>query len=401
MGEILQNSNKLQNLNNKETYKNKAKTILFPIKEIDTETKATEKFLFNASRSKAGYNLPEYYLIYFLFVDLLGFKDLGKFEKISFSIPIDYNGKAFLIEHRKFGIGIFVQDSETDESDAEEIVKKINGAVKSARPFYDYIAEKAVNDSKLNVNNHNSKLYNRFNFLLQSYKENYGLYIQNKGKYTKKITKTQSGESTAITSLDYEFLEKSNWFAISCIEAFFSWTEHLFIHIAIISQNISSGKEVTDLIDAEWKTKFTKAIPLQTDEISKYYNDLLLVRQQLRNFVAHGAFGKNGNAFMFHSSVGAVPVIMNHKKTKNRFSLNGNLSFKEEEVIELIEKFIEFLWKDSLEPVMYYTQDCELPTILTLASNSFYSTAIESMENMRIFSDKLMSDFDNSRNMDW
>lgn len=388
-------------MNNKETYKNKARTILFPIKEIDSETKATEKFLFTASRSKAGYNLPEYYLIYFLFVELLGFKDLGKFEKISFSIPIDYNGKAFLIEHRKFGIGIFIQDSETDESDAEEIVKKINGAVKSARPFYDNIAEKAVNDSKLNVNNHNSKLYNRFNFLLQSYKENYKLYIQNKGKYTKKVTKTKSGESTTITSLDYEFLEKSNWFAISCIEAFFSWTEHLFIHIAIISQNISSGKEVTDLIDAEWKTKFIKAIPLQTDEISKFYNDLLIVRQQLRNFVAHGAFEKNGNAFMFHSSVGAVPVIMNHKKTKNRFSLNGNLSFKEEEVIELIEKFIEFLWKDSLEPVMYYTQDCELPTILTLASNSYYSTAIESMENMRIFSDKLMSDFDNSRNMDW
>lgn len=384
-----------------EKYKQRALKILLPIKEIDSNTKAKEKFLFTASRSKAGYNLPDYYLIYFLFVDLLGFKNLGKFEKIAFSIPIDYNGKAFLIEHRKFGIGLFIQDSEIDEKDAEEIVKKINGAVKSARPFYDYIAEEAVLNSKFNINNNNTRLYDRFDFLLKLYKENYKLYIENKGKTEKSVTKSPSGETTIITSLDYEFYKKSNWFAISCIEAFFSWTEHLFIHIAVISQNVTSGKEISNLIDAEWKTKFTSAIPITTDEISKFYNDLLIVRQQLRNFVAHGAFGKNGNAFNFHSNAGAVPVIMNYKKTKNRFSLNGKLSFKEEEVIELIEKFIEFLWKDSLEPIMYYTQECELPTILTMASNGFYSTAIESMENMRIFSDKLMSDIDNSANMDW
>ncbi|TDG36255.1 hypothetical protein EZJ43_09640 [Pedobacter changchengzhani] len=384
-----------------EKYKQIALKILLPIKEIDSKTKANEKFLFTATRSKSGYNLPEYYLLYFLFVDLLGFKNLGKFEKIAFSIPIDYNGKAFLIEHRKFGIGLFIQDAEKDEKYAEEIVKKINGAVKSARPFYDYIAQEAVNSSKFNINNNNSKLFERFDFLLKLYKENYEIYLKNKGKTEKKVTKSQSSETIIITSLDFEYSQKSNWFAISCIEAFFSWTEHLFIHIAVISQNVTTGKEISNLIDAEWKTKFTSAIPITTNEISKFYNDLLIVRQQLRNFVAHGAFGKNGNAFMFHSNAGAVPVIMNHKKTKNRFSLNGQLSFKEVEVIELIEKFISFLWKDSLEPIMYYTQECELPTILTMASNGFYSTAIGSMEIMRIFSDKLMSDFDNSANMDW
>lgn len=380
----------------KQKYKEKAEKIIFPIKQVEKKFPNIQKEFFNASRSVAGYNLPEYYLVYFLLVDLLEFENLGKFEKVAWSVPIDYKGKVFFIEHRKFGIGIFVQNLEEDEKDAEEIVKKINGAVKSARPFYDFIAEQAVMDSQFNIKNYNPKLYNRFNFLLNLYKENNKLYIENKGKTKKVSTK----ESVKIIHLEYEYYEKANWFAISCIEAFFSWTEHLFIHIAVISQNISSGNEISNLIDAEWKTKFTTAIPISSDKISKFYNDLLLVRQQLRNFVAHGAFGKNGNAFSFHSKAGAVPVMMNYKTNKNKFSLHGTLRFKEQDVIHLIEEFIFFLWND-LEPVMYYTQDCALPTILPFAFDGFYSVATENIETMRIFADKLMSDFDNSANMDW
>jgi hypothetical protein len=42
-------------------------------------------------------------VVYFLLVDLLGFKNLGTFEKIAWSVPVDFEGRAFLIEHRKAG----------------------------------------------------------------------------------------------------------------------------------------------------------------------------------------------------------------------------------------------------------------------------------------------------------
>ena len=109
-----------------EKYKDIALKRLYPIKPADDKTEAKKGFLFSAVRSDAGRSLPDYYLIYFLFSDLLGFKNLGQFEKIAWSFPIDYNGKAFLIEHRKFGVGVFVQDKEKDEKLAEEITKKIN-----------------------------------------------------------------------------------------------------------------------------------------------------------------------------------------------------------------------------------------------------------------------------------
>ena len=61
-----------------------------------------------------------------------------------------------------------------------------------------------------------------------------------------------------------------------------------------------------------------------------FYDELVFVRRQVRNFVAHGAFGKQGEAFKFHSKAGAVPVMLPHKNKSNRFSLHEDMSFREE-----------------------------------------------------------------------
>ena len=154
-----------------EKYKQRALRILSPIKQIDKHTSINSTKLFHAQRSNAGRNLPEYYLVYFLFGELLGFKNAGQFEKVAWSFTIDFNGKAFVIEYRKMGLGIFVQDIETDEADAEAIANKIRIAVMSAPPFYEYIAKQAIDKSELNVVNNNIRLLSRFDFLFELYKK--------------------------------------------------------------------------------------------------------------------------------------------------------------------------------------------------------------------------------------
>lgn len=381
-------------------YKQIAQKILSPIKPFDKGTSATKDFLFTAQRSIAGQKLPEYFFVYFLFADLLGFKNLGKFEKVAWSFPIDYKGKAFLIEYRKFGVGVFVQNKEIDENYAEEITKKINGAVKSIRPYYDYIAELAVKKSNFNIVNNNQALYNRFSYFLSLYKREYDKYLENNDITNVKM-KTKYNEMTSCHDLGFSFKQKANWIAISCIEAFYSWTEHLFIHLAVVGQNVSDGETISDLIGSEWKVKFVAAIKDSSKEADKFYNDLLIIRHQLRNFVAHGAFGKDGNAFRFHSNTGSVPVLMNYKRKKNRFSLYGHLTFKEEEVINLIEDFIKFLQNGKLASAMYYTQNCGLPTILTMAADGIYEKATKDMDSMIEFSEYLIQQIDDSANMDW
>ena len=81
--------------------------------------------------------------------------------------------------------------------------------------------------------------------------------------------------------------------------------------------------------------------------------------------------------------------------------MQGTLSFKDEDVLILIEGFIQFLMEGSLRPAMYYTQECELPTILTLAASGEYKKAITDMEHMKKFSELLTHEIDNAANMDF
>ncbi len=135
--------------------------------------------------------------------------------------------------------------------------------------------------------------------------------------------------------------------------------------------------------------------------LKEYYIELLMIRNQVRNFVAHGAFGKDGNAFHFHSGAGAVPVMMNFNKTKNRFSFQGTLEFKDNEVICLIESFISDMNSSNLKPALTYTQGQGLITILPYASNGMYESAMHDNDIMEKFCDHLQGIFDNSANMDW
>jgi len=364
-----------------------------PIRPADEHTLADHKFLFNAQRTRAGRSLPEYYLVYFLFVELLGFRDLGQFEKVAWSIPIDFNGRAFLVEYRKFGVGVFAKDAAAEEAEAQQIVALIQKGVKVAVPFFDWLAAEAVNKSHLNVVNRSDLLYERYEYFL-------GLY---KAEKAREAVKSSTDDEVSHSSLMriYRATRDEKWLAMAAIDAFFSWTEHVFIHLAIIQGKISSGTEVADLAKADWEEKFKKAVGLDEPEIKLLYDDLLQIRRQLRNFMAHGAFGKRGEAFRFHSSTGAVPVYMPHKKGHQRYALTEQFSFDDDAALETIDNFINQLWSGDREPARLYIMESDLPIILTSANDGTYSQAMQSIEDMQQHIDILNYKFDEAANMDW
>lgn len=374
--------------------KNRVLRILSPIKSADKNTLADKNFLLSAQKTKAGEQLPPYYLVYFLLVNFLRFQDLGRFEKIAWSIPIDFNGRAFLIEHRKFGLGLFAHGAKKEDKDATEIVKKIRSAIKTASPYFEFVASQEAKDSKLNVRNNGKMLFERYKFFAQI-----SLAMS---KEDKNRIKKVKNEIPAFEGLETRLKSKKpEWMAISAIDAFFSWTEHIFIHLSILDGKVLTGEKVADLAKSDWHTKFKNALSLDCPEIKKLYNELTEIRRQLRNYIAHGAFGKNGEAFSFHSRVGAVPLLLPHQKGKPRFILSDNLSFDEHKVINTIEKFIKVLWKGKRGPAKLYIQESDLPLILTYAADGTYQNAMKSKKSMENFLDRLADEFDQAANMDF
>ena len=117
--------------------------------------------------------------------------------------------------------------------------------------------------------------------------------------------------------------------------------------------------------------------------------------------MAHGAFGKEGEAFSFHSTVGAVPVALDHVARRPRFSLTPELAFDDAEAIAAIEEFVTYLWSGPREPARIYIQESDLPLILPYASDGTYDAAMSSIEDMTEHVDHQLALWDRSANMDW
>ena len=372
---------------------------------------AEPKGLFLSSRTNGGRDLPPHYLVYFLLVDLLGFPHMGKWEKSAWTVPVRYKGRLYGVEHRKMGLGIFAPNldpdarmgttpSEDAEADAREISALIKNGVSAAEPYFEWRAEQVVNGVNLNVVNHSAGLFDRYTFFSARFR---ALAAETKLKKDEKVVEKETlKDGTEITSISvpsYILRTEAKWNAQAAIEAFFSWTEHVFIHLAILQGTIRSGKDVADIAVADWKTKFKAALDVSDTETHRHYEKLLDLRTQIRNFMAHGAFGKQGEAFSFHSDAGAVPVLLTRRQ-RHRYSFTGGLAFNESDALKDIEEFITHLWSGPRAPAQYYLGS-DLPSILTYVVDGTYSQAMQSGEEMQEFVEHLTGQFDRAGDMDW
>src|SRR5690554_1601832 len=360
-----------------------------------------------SSRTHGGRDLPQYYLVYFLLIDFLGFPSMGKWEKSAWTIPIRYRGKLYGIEHRKMGLGVFAPNldplamksgspSTEAEVDAKEITTLIIKAVSVAEPYFKWRAEQAASTSLFNVLNKSDPLFERYEFFCNRFKT-LSDEAQKKG-----VDRMIAGDKTTVMPKKlsiYIKQKEATWNAQAAIDAFFSWTEHVFIHLAILQSKIKSGDSVAILAKSDWNSKFKAALNLTDSETKEHYDRLLDIRTQIRNFMTHGAFGKKGEAFQFHSGAGSVPVLLTESQ-KNRYSLNGKSAFDEQSAIAAIEQFIGFLWSDSRLPAQHYILS-SLPSILTLAEDGTYTKCMESEDKMKALVERLTYEFDNAGNMDW
>lgn len=373
-----------------------------PVKSAESNTTADTDFLFSAERTSAGNNLPPYYLVYFLLVQLLNFKNLGRSEKVAWSVPIDLQGRTFLVEHRKLGIGVFAHDAEKEEGAAQQIVSRIRDGVKVAEPYFEWLAEQAVEVSAVNVINNSMPLFDRYVFLLEAYDAKTEEAERLKDEVIVEEGEAAGGQSwTSYSVPSYQLRIEASWLAISAIEAFFSWTEHAFIHLAILTGRITAAKDIAALAVSSWPDKFKAALVITDPDTKGLYDQLLSVRREVRNFVAHGAFGKQGEAFMFHSGAGAVPVLLPQRSGNRGFVFGDRLAFDAAAAIGVVRDFESYLWAGTRAQAGMYIQESGLPTVLTMAGDGTYLAAMDSSDSMEEFITFMNYQFDQAANMDW
>jgi hypothetical protein len=309
------------------------------------------------------------------------------------------------------GLGVFAPSLDSDarmsgkpaedqEADAKEITALITKAVAAAAPYFEWRAKKAASGTQLSVLNKGSSLFERYEYFRDRF--NALATEAERRKLEHKIKRDVLNDGMKLTNVSFPsfaLLREADWNAQAAVDAFFSWTEHVFIHLAILLGRVRTGDDIAKLAGADWKAKFKAALDVNEKATKYHYEVLLDLRAQIRNFMAHGSFGKRGEAFLFHSGAGAVPLLLTDDQ-QHRYSLTGKLAFNERWAITEIESFIAHLWSGARAPAKHHILS-DLPSILTFSEDGTYKSVMVSEEAMEEFIKNLVREFDNAANMDW
>ena len=374
---------------------------LCDVRPANGQAQGLTDFWSKAQRTDAGRRLPEYYLVYFLLVELLEFPHQGPEEKVAWTIPLDFRGTLFTLEHRKMGLGLFHPEPDRVVADSTEIVNRIHKATKAAQAFFDWLADTQVAQSAMNVVNHSQPLYERYLYLRQLARQHFETLDQRKAeRLATAATMTDLSSMLEYWMADRHSEPQPNWLALSAVEAYFSWTEHALIHLAILQGRITTGAEVAKLASGDWAGKFKAAIDLTEAGANTLFDRVLAVRQDLRNHVAHGAFGKQGEAFSFHSPAGAVPVLLPHRTGPQHFHFGNGLDFDARQVFQVLDHFEAFMFKGVRAPAREFLLENRHNTVLTMAKST-YALAMRSPQDMSELLRYWGEEMDRSANMDW
>lgn len=383
-----------------EVIRAKALRALRDVRSVQHDTRTASNFWVDAKRTDAGRRLPEYYLVYFLLVELLGFPHEGPEEKVAWTIPLDYRGTLYTIEHRKMGLGLFIPDPDAHAAEANEIVSRIDKATKEAQPFFDWLADQQVAQSAVNVANHSQPLHQRYKFLRDSAQAQFDAAERRQAESRAAAARiTSLSDWPKLHLLGTRFEPEGDWLALAAVEAFFSWTEHALIHLAILQGRVTTASQVATLAGGDWTGKFKAALDLTDAGAPALLDRILAVRQDLRNHVAHGAFGKQGEALSFHSSAGAVPVLLPHRTGPRNFRFGHGLAFDARRVFGVLDEFEAFMFAGTRAPARVFLLEERYDTVLTMAAT--YAIAMQSTNEMRDFLRHWGDQVDRSANMDW
>ena len=366
----------------------RALSAIRPIKRAELSQQEWAHASARSKRTEAGSQLPDYYLVYFLLAELLSFETFHSGEKLAWSIPIDLDDQIYLIEYRKLGLGIFAPNSPDAEHQAARIVRLLKKGIRRSQSYFRLRAKQAVEKSSVAVMNHSNRLYDRYHFFQDQHRSKCEEARQNAGR---EIKTHYPGGWVGISLPEVELRREAEWIAFAAIDSFFSWTEHVFIHLAILQGRCTTAEEVDQLSFADWKEKFRSALNMSDPENSQFYNQLQRTRKRFRNLGAHGAFGPDGEAFIFPSGTGAVPVSLTHAGHEHSYRFGGDFDhFRTrdrlvgEDEIDVINDFVDFIRSGDLEPAWVFI-DAGLHPNLTAGGRRQLYDAMQSFEAMSRF----------------
>ena len=318
------------------------------LKDFSPPIDTNESLIYSQKSSKfhiERQEIPVPELIQFTLSNILRCPAFGPGEKLRWEIPFRYKKVDCAFALQKFGLRLYISNSDENQKNIIKIEKEIIGKLKRViakieKQLLTPFAKHQICERNVTIANHYHKLENRY------------VYFRDKAerKSTPKPNKDAKPDDDLFAGLNDLFKTRSELFynTIAMLDAYFSFLEHLFVLILPFVEKQNNKIDLVQFISNFWSDKFKKLFDITKDtQAKKFYDQLDEIKEHYRNFYAHGGFEKGGASLYFHfPGLGAIPAQLSNIKERPHFNFFPVEEDSFYHICEVIDHLNEWLRSD-------------------------------------------------------
>ena len=305
---------------------------------IDVDGGGPGEHSFMQGKTPSG--LGESGLLYFGLTQLLDLTECERGDKVAWSIRFEFRGRHFAFELRKFGLRLRSDDGERGDPLLREVHWRARALARiAARHLASVHVPAQLQAGTVTIPNYFDALEWRYRFFRD----------QAEALFASLPVLTAANVLEVDLSAYNETSSRAGAFATSCIDAYLSRVDHLFVLSLAFTGDVVERGGLLEFLGASWSKKFCEQLkPGDDPRIAKLYEELVTLRREWRNPWAHGGLKSGGASFYFHApGVGALPVSLSKSEGRQIMDLETpERNFNR--ALELFDEFDEVLEHDKL-----------------------------------------------------
>jgi len=293
-----------------------------------------------------NYNPPSYIVVR-IFLNILKMPNYGPLDKVRWHTFFRFNGKTYMIRDTKFDY--WSLESNKNEEIIQKDIDTIKWRILKAARYLDKVMideiKSVIDTGKFYINN----VYLNLESLYFFYQGKLYSSIKRLNKISEDQKNTRDIEDRVDTfNKSLELENESSYYTFALINSFFACLEFILdVFFVFDRKQYSYVKFKQD----DWKIRFKRVFSLSDDRILKIYNQLVHIKDEIRNPLTHGLNNEN-NLLVPLSGSGLVPVSYHHILNKINYKLVLIGKAESENIFDTFKRFFHYI--THVNPYRYY-----------------------------------------------
>jgi hypothetical protein len=274
-------------------------------------------------------------------LELVGLRSAGPGEKVAWWVHFLFQGQQCELALEKFGLRLYVELVDSDETQAEQLATKIVKKLKSSmRAIEELVLAPAASglfrDGEATAVNQHAGLRRSYEYFRER-ASNPAVIEDKKNQLSPDSWTFQPGEPLMRLNSHHDL--------VASVNAYLSLLEHRLV-LALPFEGFDPSKDSLEkFIGLRWGDKYRHVFDLTQIEDKRYFDKLIEIVERWRNTYSHGGFEKgNGSSVYLHfEGIGAIPVALSSASARGGILFVPEIGGEIDHVFELFDEFDAWL----------------------------------------------------------